>query len=35
MLDFGFTEKELSEIEEASTYLSVHTCEGGSEAWAG
>ena len=35
MLDFGFTEKELSEIEEASIYLSVLTCESGNEGYAG
>ena len=35
MLDYGFTEKELSEIEEASIYLSVHACESGNEGWAG
>ena len=34
-LDFGFTEKELDEIEEISVNLSLHACEGGSEGWAG
>ncbi len=34
-LDFGFTEKEMAEIEEVSVYLSQHACEGGPEGWAG
>lgn len=35
MIDFGFTERELNEIEEVSVYISQHVCEGGNEGWAG
>ncbi len=34
-LDFGFTEKEIAQIEKESEYLSMSVCEGGSEGWAG
>lgn len=33
--DFGFTQKEMEEIEEVSVYLCQHSCEGGVEGWAG
>lgn len=33
--DFGFSKKEIEEIEEIGVHLIVHACEGGSEGWAG